>query len=65
MARVVKLVVYLFVFVIVVGKFLPGWARETGIALRDLIFGPQHDSPAWLWTASSSPWCRRFSSDRK
>ena len=51
MARVVKFVVYLFVFVIFVGKFLPGWARETGIALRDLIFGPQHDSPPWVWTA--------------
>ncbi len=51
MARVVKLTVYVFVFVIFVGKFLPGWARETGIALRDLIFGPQHDSPPWLWTA--------------
>ena len=51
MARAVKLIVYVFVFVIFVGKFLPGWARETGIALRDLIFGPQHDSPPWLWTA--------------
>ena len=51
MARVVKLTVYLFVFVIFVGKFLPGWARETGIAARDLIFGPGHDSPPWLWTA--------------
>ena len=51
MARVIKLLVYLFVFVIFVGKFLPGWARETGIALRDLIFGPQHDSPPWVWTA--------------
>jgi len=50
MARVVKLTVYVFVFVIFVGKFLPGWARETGIALRDLIFGPGHDSPPWLWT---------------
>ena len=51
MARAIKLIVYVFVFVIFVGKFLPGWARETGIALRDLIFGPQHASPAWLWTA--------------
>ena len=51
MARVLKVLVYLFVFMIVVGKFLPGWARETGVALRDLIFGPQHDSPPWLWTA--------------
>ena len=51
MARVLKFLVYLFVFMIIVGKFLPGWARETGIALRDLIFGPQHDSPPWLWTA--------------
>ena len=51
MARVIKFTVFLFVFVIFVGKFLPGWARETGIALRDLIFGPNHDSPPWLWTA--------------
>lgn len=51
MARVIKLMVFLFVFVIFVGKFLPGWARETGIALRDLIFGPNHDSPPWMWTA--------------
>ena len=51
MARVIKLTVYVFVFVVFVGKFLPGWARETGIALRDLIFGPGHDSPPWMWTA--------------
>ena len=50
MARVLKFLVYLFVFMIFVGKFLPGCARETGIALRDLIFGPGHDSPPWLWT---------------
>lgn len=49
--RVVKVIVYLFVALIIVGKFLPGWARETGVALRDLIFGPQHASPEWLWTA--------------
>ena len=51
MARVIKLIVYLFVFLIIVGAFLPGWARETGVALRDLIFGPGHDSPPWVWTA--------------
>ncbi len=51
MIRVIKIIVYLWVFLIVVGKFLPGWARETGIALRDLIFGPGHSSPPWLWTA--------------
>ena len=51
MARVFKLIVYMFVFLIIVGTFLPGWARETGIALRDLIFGPGHDSPPWVWTA--------------
>ena len=50
MVRVIKLLVYVFVFMIVVGKFLPGWARETGVALRDLIFGPKHPSPEWLWT---------------
>ena len=51
MVRVIKTIVYVWVFMIVVGKFLPGWARETGIALRDLIFGPGHSSPPWLWTA--------------
>ena len=51
MIRVIKIIVYLWVFLIVVGKFLPGWARETGIALRDLIYGPGHSSPPWLWTA--------------
>ena len=51
MVRVIKTVVYVWVFMIVVGKFLPGWARETGVALRDLIFGPGHSSPPWLWTA--------------
>ncbi len=51
MIRVIKIIVYLWVFLIVVGKFLPGWARETGIAMRDLIFGPGHSSPPWLWTA--------------
>ena len=34
MVRVIKTIVYVWVFMIVVGKFLPGWARETGIALR-------------------------------
>ncbi|MFP6837692.1 MAG: Nramp family divalent metal transporter, partial [Pseudomonadales bacterium] len=51
MIRVVKTILYLWVFLIVVGKFLPGWARETGVALRDLIYGPGHSSPPWLWTA--------------
>ncbi len=51
MVRVIKTIVYVWVFMIVVGKFLPGWARETGIALRDLIFGPGHSSPPWAWTA--------------
>ena len=51
MVRVIKTIVYVGVFMIVVGKFLPGWARETGIALRDLIFGPGHSSPPWVWTA--------------
>ncbi len=51
MIRVVKAILYLWVFLIVVGKFLPGWARETGVALRDLIYGPGHSSPPWLWTA--------------
>ena len=51
MVRVIKTIVYIWVFMIVVGKFLPGWARETGIALRDLIYGPGHSSPPWLWTA--------------
>ena len=51
MVRVVKLIVYLWVAIIFVGKFLPGWARETGVALRNLIFGPENSSPEWLWTA--------------
>ena len=51
MVRVIKTIVYVWVFMIVVGKFVPGWARETGIALRDLIFGPGHSSPPWVWTA--------------
>ena len=51
MVRVIKTIVYVWVFMIVVGKFLPGGARETGIALRDLIFGPGHSSPPWVWTA--------------
>jgi Mn2+/Fe2+ NRAMP family transporter len=51
MIRVIKTILYLWVFLIVVGKFLPGWARETGVALRDLIYGPGHSSPPWLWTA--------------
>ncbi len=51
MIRVIKIIVYLWVFLIIVGKFLPGWARETGIALRDLIYGPGHSSPPWVWTA--------------
>ena len=51
MIRVLKTILYLWVFLIVVGKFLPGWARETGVALRDLIYGPGHSSPPWLWTA--------------
>ena len=46
MVRVVKLIVYLWVFLVVVGKFLPGWARETGVSLRSLIFGNrEQESP--------------------
>ncbi len=51
MIRIVKLIVYLWVGLVFVGKFLPGWARVTGVALRDLLLGPQHSSPEWLWTA--------------
>jgi hypothetical protein len=50
MIRIVKLIVYLWVGLVFVGKFLPGWARVTGVALRDLLLGPQHPSPEWLWT---------------
>lgn len=50
MVRVFKLIVYLWVALIFVGKFLPGWARETGVALRSLIFGVENASlPEWLW----------------
>lgn len=50
MVRVVKLIVYLWVFLVVVGKFLPGWARETGVSLRSLIFGVENTRlPEWLW----------------
>jgi Mn2+/Fe2+ NRAMP family transporter len=51
LARFFKLSIYLFLFVVFVGKFLPGWARETGMALKALLFSPDHDSPAWMWTA--------------
>ena len=50
MIRVFKLIVYLWVAMIVVGKFLPGWARETGVSLRSLIFGPENLSPEWWWS---------------
>ena len=51
MVRVLKVIVYLWVAIIVVGKFLPGWARETGVALRNMILGVESTSPQWLWTA--------------
>lgn len=51
MARALKLTVFLFVALVFVGKFLPGWARETGMALKSLIYGPDHVSPEWVWTA--------------
>ena len=51
MVRVLKVIVYLWVAIIVVGKFLPGWARETGVALRNMILGVESSSPQWLWTA--------------
>ena len=50
MVRVLKLIVYLWVALIFVGKFLPGWARETGVALRSLIFGPEDLNPEWWWS---------------
>ena len=51
MVRVVSLMVYMWVAIVLVGKFLPGWARETGVALRNLLFGVDNTSPDWLWTA--------------
>jgi hypothetical protein len=51
MARFFKLSVYIFLFVVFANNFLPGWARETGMALKALLYGPDHDSPQWMWTA--------------
>ena len=51
MVRVLKPIVYLWVALVVVGKFLPGWARETGVALRNLTMGVDNTSPQWIWTA--------------
>lgn len=51
LARFFKLTVYLFFFVVFANNILPGWARETGLALKGLIFGPDHQSPQWMWTA--------------
>ncbi len=51
MVRALKLIVYMWVAMVFVGKFLPGWARETGVALRGLLFGVENTSPEWLWTA--------------
>ena len=42
---------YAFILFNVAGWFLPGWARTSGLALKALIFGPDHASPDWLWTA--------------
>ena len=51
MVRVLKTIVFLWVALVVVGKFLPGWARETGVALRNIILGVDNSSPEWIWTA--------------
>ena len=51
MARFFKLSVYMFFFMVFVNNLLPGWARETGMALKALLYGPDHDSPQWMWTA--------------
>jgi hypothetical protein len=41
----------LFVFFVVAGYLLPGWARTSGLAVKALVLGPDHASPDWLWTA--------------
>ncbi|HWP39112.1 MAG TPA: Nramp family divalent metal transporter [Gemmatimonadales bacterium] len=33
------------------GYLLPGWARTSGLALKALLWGPDHASPDWVWTA--------------
>ncbi|MBI3735544.1 Nramp family divalent metal transporter [Candidatus Sumerlaeota bacterium] len=39
-----------FIFFNVAGWLLPGWARTSGLALKAFIFGPQNQSPDWIWT---------------
>lgn len=41
----------LFSFFVVAGYLLPGWARTSGLALKALVFRPDHASPDWVWTA--------------
>ena len=36
---------------IVAQYLLPAWARSSGLAIKALVFGPDHPSPDWIWTA--------------
>jgi hypothetical protein len=40
-----------FIILNVLGWILPGWGRASGLALKALIFDPNHDSSDMLWTA--------------
>lgn len=50
-ARLSKFYIVAFFAFNVMGWILPGWARASGSALKALIFGPDHASPDWFWTA--------------
>jgi len=51
LARVWGPLAPLFFLLIVAQYFLPAWARSSGLALKAIVFGPDHPSPDWLWTA--------------
>jgi hypothetical protein len=41
----------LFILFNITSYLIPAWARTSGLALKALLFGPDHASPDWLWTA--------------
>jgi Mn2+/Fe2+ NRAMP family transporter len=43
--------VYIFLMFNIILSFLPAWALSSGLALKAMLLGPDHDSPGWLWTA--------------